>query len=71
MEKCVYRLAMLGLVEDYTVEWRLRQFRVTLRHAGAEGVRAKLRNYLTKYKFPDYVDGLLDPLAAGSVDTVV
>ena len=71
MEKCVYRLAMLGLVEDYTVEWRLRQFRVTLRHAGAEGVRAKLRNYLTKYKFPDYVEGLLDPLAAGSVDTVV
>ena len=70
-EKRIYRLAMLGLVEDYTVEWRRRQFRVTLRHAGAEGVRAKLRNYLTKYKFPDYVDGLLDPLAAGSVGTVV
>ena len=70
-EKRIYRLAMLGLVEDYTVEWRLRQFRVTLRHAGAKGVLTKLRNYLTKYRFPDYVDGLLDPLAAGDEDTVV
>ncbi len=70
-EKRIYRLAMLGLVEDYTVEWRLRQFRVTLRHAGAEGVRAKLRNYLTKYKFPDHVESLLGPLASDSVDKVV
>ena len=69
-EKCIYRLAMLGLVEDYTVDWRRREFVLMLRDAGSHDVTAQLRRYLGKYKFPDYVDRLLEPLSAAGGDVV-
>ncbi|MYD93391.1 MAG: ATP-dependent DNA helicase RecQ [Chloroflexi bacterium] len=69
-EKCIYRLAMLGLVEDYTIDGRLREFVLTLRDAGSHDVTAQLRRYLGKYKFPDYVDRLLEPLSGADGDLV-
>lgn len=69
-EKCIYRLAMLGLVEDYTIDWRRREFVLVLRDAGSHDVAAQLRTYLSKYKFPDYVDRLLEPLSAAGGDVV-
>ena len=69
-EKCIYRLSMLGLVEDYTVDWRNNKFVLMLRDAGSHDVTAQLRRYLGKYKFPDYVDRLLEPLSAAGGDVV-
>ena len=69
-EKCIYRLSMLGLVQDYTVDWRRREFVLMLRHEGSHDVTAQLRRYLAKYKFPGYVDRLLEPLSAADGDLV-
>ena len=70
-EKSIYRLAMLGVVADYTVDWRSRSFQVMVANASADTILDNLRAYLSKYRFADHVDELLAPLAAATPDAVV
>ena len=70
-EKGIYRLAMLGVVADYTVDWRSRSFQVMVANASVDAILDNLRAYLSKYRFPDHVDGLLVPLAAATPEAVV
>ena len=63
-EKYMYRLAVLGIVEDYTVDWNTREFEVNVRDADADRVRTSLSNYLGRYKFQDYVDRQLSRVCA-------
>ena len=61
-EKSLYRLAILGLVSDYTVDWRVRCFDVTVAAWSVDTVVDAMRRYLLKYKFMEYVDRLLAPV---------
>ena len=70
-EKSIYRLAMLGVVADYTVDWRTRSFHVMVANASADAVLDNLRAYLSKYRFADHVEGLLAPLAGATSTAVV
>ena len=70
-EKCIYRLAILGIVENYTVDWNKKRFEVDVRPADADRVRTGLSNYLGRYKFQDYVDGQLSPVYASAPSEVV
>ena len=70
-EKAIYRLAMLGVVADYTVDWRSRRFQVMVTNASAGTILDNLRAYLSKYRFADHVDELLAPVAAATPDAVV
>ena len=55
-EKYIYRLAILGIVEDYTVDWRGRKFVVTVGDLSSEAVKKNLANYLSRYKFQAQVN---------------
>ena len=70
-EKSIYRLAMLGVVADYTVDWRTRSFQVMVANASADTILDNLREYLSKYRFADHVDELLAPLAAATPNAIV
>ena len=70
-EKCLYRLAILGLVADYTVDWRVRCFDVVVSDWSVRTVLESMRRYLSKYKFREYVDGMLESVAAGDESQVV
>ncbi|MCZ0938011.1 MAG: RecQ family ATP-dependent DNA helicase [Caldilineaceae bacterium] len=70
-EKCIYRLAVLGIVEDYTVDWNKGRFDVDVRPADADMVRASLSNYLGRYKFQDYVDKQLSQVCASDPSVMV
>lgn len=70
-EKCIYRLAVLGIVEDYTVDWNKNWFDVNVRDADADMVRASLSNYVGRYKFPDYVDKQLSQVCASDASVMV
>ena len=76
-EKSIYRLAILGIVEDYTVQWMdwgLLQkgwFSVELSDGGADNVRGSLSNYLRRYKFQDYVDEKLDQVCGKGLSEVL
>ena len=76
-EKSIYRLAVLGIVEDYTVQWMdwgLLQkgwFSVEVSDGGADKVRESLSSYLRRYKFQDYVDRKLDQLCSKGLSEVL
>ena len=70
-EKSIYRLAMLGVVSDYTVDWRTLGFEITVVNAGADAVVENLRQYLTKYKFAEYVNALLTPVTEAGRDELM
>ncbi len=55
-EKYIYRLAILGIVEDYTVDWRASKFEVTVGDLNSETVMKNLANYLSRYKFQAQVN---------------
>ncbi|MCY3709387.1 MAG: helicase-related protein, partial [Caldilineaceae bacterium] len=55
-EKYIYRLAILGIVEDYTVDWRGRKFEVTVSELSSEAVKKNLGDYLSRYKFQAQVN---------------
>lgn len=50
-EKAIFRLVMLGVVEEYAVRWNNRTFEVQVRNTSVEEIRAALRGYFEKYKF--------------------
>ena len=61
-ERAIFRLVLLGVVEDYAVDWRLRSFHVRVRVASPETIQAALADYLRQYKFEAYARQLTDDL---------
>lgn len=50
-EKCVYRLALLGIVEDWTINWKSRQIEIELINWNEQTLIDKLTNHIKKYNF--------------------
>ena len=70
-EKYIYRLAILGIVDDYTVDWNKKNFDVDVRPADSDRVRSSLSNYLGRYKFQDYVDRKLNQVCDSDQSVMV
>ena len=51
IERAIYRLMLLGVVEDYTVDWNSTQFTVQAKRLSSDEIRQYLREYLMKYQF--------------------
>ena len=58
-EYVVYRLMLLGVVQDYTIDWQLSQIEIELRRIRPDEVKENLRSYLKQYKFASLVDDLI------------
>ena len=48
-EKRLYRLMVLGIVKDYTIDWRTIMFSVTVGNVNIDDVRLSLSTYLKRY----------------------
>ena len=70
-EYVFYRLMLLGVVQDYSLDWQLKQFEVTLRRISADEVRDNLRQYLERYKFVDLVDDLIRDVPTDSLSSAL
>lgn len=70
-EKYIYRLAILGIVEDYTVDWKTRQFEVRIGDSNEQTVCMKLAEYLSRYKFKAEVDEKLKWIVAKEMGKIV
>lgn len=76
-EKCIYRLAILGVVKDYTVQWmnwepqQRGSFSVEVDGWSTETVRDSLSAYLRRFKFQDHVNELLDRVCGNDPSEVL
>ncbi|GIK60400.1 MAG: RecQ family ATP-dependent DNA helicase [Ignavibacteriota bacterium] len=55
LDKSIYRLSILGIVSDYTIDWNANQYSVTLNRLSDEECLTNLKTYLSRYKTPDYI----------------
>jgi len=53
-EKSLCRLSALGLVSDYTLDYRTKQFEVKVVHRSDESLKSALRDYFARYRPPEY-----------------
>lgn len=67
-EKALFRLVLLGLVEDYAVNWRLRRFEARVRRATPSDIRAAFGAYLRQYKFEAFAEQRTRDLPLDSLD---
>ena len=70
-EYVFYRLMLLGVAQDYSLDWQRKQFEVTLRRISADEVRDNLRQYLERYKFVDLVDDLIRDVPTDSLSSAL
>ena len=67
IERCIYRLVILGVVDDYTVNWQSRQFKVSAKSVTSKDIQENLVRYRLKY----HLEGNAESAVAGMpVDSV-
>ena len=52
-EKAIYRLSIIGVVQDYTIDFRYKQFEVTIVKRPEDEYLAQLQSYIARYKTQD------------------
>lgn len=55
-ERAIFRLMLLGVVEDYTIDWRVSQFSIRIKKIRPDKVKQHLLDYLMQYIFKDFGD---------------
>lgn len=55
LDKSIYRLSILGIISDYTIDWNANQYNVILNKLSDEECLDNLKIYLRRYKTPDYI----------------
>ena len=65
LEKALYRLSIMGLVSDYTLDYHNRQFNVEVTKHTDEFLKYSLLDYFGRYKHAEYRE-----LAAQKIDSV-
>lgn len=62
IDKSIYRLSILGIVEDYTIDWNARQYTIHLKKLSEYECLENFRTYLARYRTPDYVRNALEDI---------
>ena len=52
-EKAIYRLSIIGVVQDYTIDFNAKQFEVTIVKRPESEYLAQLKSYIARYKMQD------------------
>ena len=55
IDKSIYRLSILGVVSDYTIDWNANQYDVTLKRLSDEDCLKNTKDYISRYKTPNDV----------------
>ena len=70
-ERAIFRLMLLGVVQDYTINWQFRRFAVRVQRITPVEVKENLRHYLMQYKFGDFADDALRDIPDDTVENAL
>lgn len=68
IERGIYRLVLLGVVADYTVDWQSRQFKVEVRSVTCSDIKNNLVQYISKYHVEGNAEYLVSKMPMSSVN---
>jgi ATP-dependent DNA helicase RecQ len=52
-EKAIYRLTLIGIVKDYTLDYRSRHFNIEVQKLPDTAIHKNLQNYISRYRLKD------------------
>jgi len=61
-ERSIFRLMLLGVVQDYTIDWQKSSFSVTVKRISPSELKRQLHRYLMNYKFRDFADSAVNAI---------
>ncbi len=67
----VHRLSTIGLVEDYTVDYRSKTIQATIRKLTDDGYLDSMRSYFNKYVSPEEVQALQEKVLRGTQSGII
>ena len=70
-ERAIYRLVLLGIIADYTIDWNRRFFEIQVKSPTPQAVIDSLRDYLQQYKFEGYVRDRIEGLSTDDVHLAI
>ena len=70
-ERAIYRLVLLGVIADYTIDWNRRFFEIEVTSPTPQAVLDSLRDYLRQYKFASYVRDRMEGLSTDEVHLAI
>lgn len=70
-EKAIFRLVLLGVVEEYSVNWRAHTFEVRVKNIQPESIKTKLKNYFLQYKFEKFSEENTSDIPTENVDNTL
>ena len=62
MEKSIFRLVLLGIVQDYTINWRQKCFSLYLTKTNSQSIKNNLKSYFLQYKFKEFADSKINSI---------
>jgi len=68
MEKSIFRLVLLGIVQDYTINWRQKCFNLHLTKTDSQCIRSNLKKYFLQYKFKEFAETKLNSISQNSFE---
>lgn len=68
IERGIYRLVLLGVVVDYTVDWQARQFKTEVRSVTSQDIREHLVQYRRKYHIQGNADSVVSNMPMHSIN---
>lgn len=70
-ERAIFRLMLLGVIQDYTINWQSRRFAVRVQRISPADVKDHLRRYLLQYKFQDFAYDTVSNIPEDSVENAL
>ncbi len=70
-ERAIYRLALLGVVADYTIDWNRSLFAIEVKSLTPQAVLDNLGGYLQQYKFESYVRHRVERVPTDNVNVAI
>ena len=70
-ERVIFRLMLLGVVEDYTIDWQLGCFAIQVRCVSPVEVKDHLRRYLRQYKGQDFAGKKVSNIPENTVENAL
>jgi len=70
-ERAIYRLVLLGIIADYTIDWTRGFFEVQARSPTPQAVIDSVQDYLRQYKFESYVRDRIEGLPTDEVHLAI
>jgi len=70
-ERSIFRLMILGVVQDYTINWQKKYFAIKVIKIDPLKIKHNIYTYLVRYKFADFAEKITKNIPEDKIETTI